>query len=417
MTRLLIEGWRGVNHSFALVNQCQILELLRLPGVQLYHRDLPFAMAHWNSKTHDPGFAPDDAARIAALAEPGGAAVDCIYRICSPFRTGAHCPEARAGSTPTLSFMVTEMGLSSKSFEPGAERSDAFTRGANAIVTPTRWARDRLLDWGFAADRLHVVSHGVNSATFHPLNADERAQSRRNLGLDGGQFVFLNLGAALWNKGLDVLLLAYATLRLRHKNIRLVLKDQRNLYGVSIDATLAKLWQEYPERFSGETLASISSLPGNLNQQQLRVLYGSADCYVSPYRAEGFNLPVLESIACGTPVVVTGNGATDDFCDAGVALRVHSTPATLDDAGGGRIARYQEPDPDATVQAMEAMLLGRGVQRDAAFDAARQALVQRLDWRRPASELLALARERSGVSTSTSPSSSPGTSTAAACAA
>jgi glycosyltransferase involved in cell wall biosynthesis len=38
-----------------------------------------------------------------------------------------------------------------------------------------------------------------------------------------------------------------------------------------------------------------------------------ADAYVTPYRAEGFNLPALESQTCGTPVIATSGGATDDF--------------------------------------------------------------------------------------------------------
>jgi len=43
------------------------------------------------------------------------------------------------------------------------------------------------------------------------------------------------------------------------------------------------------------------------------VLYNVADAYVTPYRAEGFNLPALEAQSCGTPVVATRGGATDDF--------------------------------------------------------------------------------------------------------
>ena len=43
---LLVEGWRGINHSFALINQHQILALAQLPGLRLYHHDLPFAFAH-----------------------------------------------------------------------------------------------------------------------------------------------------------------------------------------------------------------------------------------------------------------------------------------------------------------------------------------------------------------------------------
>ena len=76
MKNMLIEGWRGVNHSFALVNQCQILEMLRLPELRLFHRDLPFAMAHWSNLTHSPGFAPADWAQISGLQAPNAEPVD-----------------------------------------------------------------------------------------------------------------------------------------------------------------------------------------------------------------------------------------------------------------------------------------------------------------------------------------------------
>lgn len=392
--KLAIEGWRGVNHSFALVNQCQILELLRQPGLQLFHRDMPFAMAHWNAQSHDAGFAPEDCARIAALPDPQGQAVDAIYRICSPFRTGAE--DAQRAATPTIHFMVTEMGLSARSFEPGAEHSDAFTRDANLIVTPTRWSRERLLEWGYAPEKVHVVSHGVNAQTFRPLLADERALNRRNLGFDDGHCVFLNLGAAMWNKGLDVLLLAYATLRQKHRHLRLVLKDQRNLYGVGMDGTIKALCQSHPQLFTAEVLGSISMVTANLSQAQLRALYAMADCYVSPYRAEGFNLPVLEAIACGTPVIVTDGGATDDFCSPAVAMRIDSTPRTLDDPAAGRLARYREPSLDATVQAMDCVAQGQGIRRGLALDAACAALVRAMGWAPPVQQLLALLQQQAG---------------------
>ena len=388
--RLLIEGWRGVNHSFALVNQCQILELLKLPGLQLFHRDLPLAMPHWSPATHGPGFPAEDLSRIAALRAPQGVAVDCIYRITSPFRSGEDCVEAHGDAVPTISFMVTEMGLTPRSFEPGAGHSDRFTRNANLIVTPTRWSRERLLEWGYAPDKVHVVTHGVNSATFYPLDPETRASNRRNLGHDDGHCVFVNLGAAMWNKGMDVLLLAHATLRQKHKHVRLVLKDQRSLYGVGIEGTIARLCQEHPGLFTADTLASISTVGTNLSQQQLRLLYGIADGYVSTYRAEGFNLPVLEAIACGTPALVTAGGATDDFCHPGVAVRIDSRPGTLNDAEHERAARYREPDLDATVHAMADLALGRGLVRSAAMDTAGRALARNLSWNRAVSELLAL---------------------------
>ena len=68
---LLVEGWRGVNHSIALVNQHQLLELVRRPSVRLSHRDRPFAIASWNRQANASGFTPEDMARIDAIPAPG----------------------------------------------------------------------------------------------------------------------------------------------------------------------------------------------------------------------------------------------------------------------------------------------------------------------------------------------------------
>jgi glycosyltransferase involved in cell wall biosynthesis len=54
-------------------------------------------------------------------------------------------------------------------------------------------------------------------------------------------------------------------------------------------------------------------------------LYQAADAYVSPYLAEGFNLPVLEAAACGTLMICTQGGPTDDFTRPEFALPIQST--------------------------------------------------------------------------------------------
>ena len=58
---------------------------------------------------------------------------------------------------------------------------------------------------------------------------------------------------------------------------------------------------------------SIIILSENLTSTQMNSLYNLVDCYISPYRAEGFNLPVLEAMACGCHVITTFGGSTEDF--------------------------------------------------------------------------------------------------------
>ena len=375
---LLIEGWRGINHSFALVNQHQIRELLKDPDLRLFHRDLPFAFAHWSRAGNAASFPPEEQAAIDALAEPTDGAIDCVYRIGSPFRAGPPGDDRR-----TVTFMVTELGLSSLNFEDGRRTAAAITRGDNRIATPTRWSRDRLLDWGFPADRIEIVPHGVDARLFHPSEPAERSRSRALLGIRDDETLFLNVGLPSWNKGIDLLLVAFAALRARGRKARLILKDQRDLYGLSVQDLVARVGATCPALLDRDTLAAISTLSINVGTAELRSLYASADGYVSPYRAEGFNLPVLEAMACGTPVIVTRGGATDDFCDDVLCSQIGGRPGQHEDKDRDYVGRFIEPDLDDLVQAMDRIAQDRTA-RPAGFDAARIRLVERMTWREAA---------------------------------
>jgi glycosyltransferase involved in cell wall biosynthesis len=379
---LLIEGWRGIHHSFALINQQQILALRKIHGLSIFHTDPPFFKAHWAAEAQDDGFSIADQQQIKALTEPHGAtAIDCVYRAIFPFGgTFLH---------KTLTFMVTEYGPTDNDFAPGCQTPEVFTRQDNLVITPSHWSRLRLIEYGFDETKVRVVPHGVNSQTYYPLTAEDRALNRSDLGFAPDDIVFLNIGAATGNKGVDILLLAFALLREKHPNLRLILKDLRGLYGNTVTQIIEEMAERHPVLFSDETLAAIQVIPVSLSQEELRLLYGVADCYVSPYRAEGFNLPVLEAIACGTQVIVTEGGPTDDFCTPEVGFRVDSTLHSRDNPAGRGVQRYFEPRLDALVAAMARFANGDALDPHT-FAKGRQALVDKLSWQRIAQALHAL---------------------------
>jgi glycosyltransferase involved in cell wall biosynthesis len=384
-TSLLIEGWRGVSHSFALTSQYYILELLKIDGLRLFHHDLPFFNKEWSRANNNANFSPEAQQRIDALPPAGDNLIDCVYRICSPIMAGADDDRRR-----TLTYMVTEVGLAAGSLTVAPDRYSFFTRDDNLIVTPTRWSRERVIEFGFPADQVKIIPSGVDTAIYRPLSAAERAANRANLGIRDDETVFVNVGAGFWNKGVDVLLRAFAKLHGDGRKVRLIIKDQRGLYGVSLEQTIQDVGKQCPRLLHPDTLGAISVISGNLNQTQLRALYSIADCYVSPYRAEGFNLPVLEAIACGTPVIVTAGGSTDDFCPDGVAWRIPGRPDARGDLMPGFVARYIEPDLEALIGAMEGVSVGWSLD-EAGHPEARAQVLEAFSWQRAARRLAGLA--------------------------
>jgi glycosyltransferase involved in cell wall biosynthesis len=59
---------------------------------------------------------------------------------------------------------------------------------------------------------------------------------------------------------------------------------------------------------------------GYVSDEELAALYRGARCLVYPSLYEGFGLPVLEAMACGTPVVTSAGGATEEISGGAAVL-------------------------------------------------------------------------------------------------
>ena len=68
---------------------------------------------------------------------------------------------------------------------------------------------------------------------------------------------------------------------------------------------------------------------GRVGDEELASLYRGARCLVFPSLYEGFGLPVLEAMACGTPVVTTQGGATEEVAGGAAVLVDPLDPASI----------------------------------------------------------------------------------------
>jgi glycosyltransferase involved in cell wall biosynthesis len=150
-----------------------------------------------------------------------------------------------------------------------------------------------------------------------------------------------------------VLLKAFAEVAARASDVRLVLKGADALYG-SADVLRAAM-SELPAA-AREAVARRLIYNGNtLSARAMANVLRAADCYVSPYRAEAFNMPVLEAAACGVPLICTAGGPTDEFTDSSFARRIDSRTTRVELDGGGA-GDCLEPDVDHLASLMrEAM--------------------------------------------------------------
>jgi glycosyltransferase involved in cell wall biosynthesis len=357
MTSLLVEGWRWINHSYAMVNQYQLLEL-KERGLQLFHIDRPYVMDNWTPEKSNSGFDAARTSTIAGIAAPSDPdfAPDITYRIDFPYRL------TPARSKRLFVFATSESQNLDYNFDP-AQVEAGLANPDLTIVTPSHWSKAGFLKAGFADERIAVVPHGVDGRIFKPLAPERRAAVRTRLGLKDGEYAILSLGAMTKNKGIDLLIAAYAILRLRYPHLRLMLKDSSSLYGISGLSIFESLAQFRPDLMTDALRQSIVFFSSDLNLEALCDLYGAADCYASPYRAEGFNLPPLEAAACGLPIVVTKGGPTDDYQHPSFALQIDGHRLS---AGAGVVI---EPDLNSLMDKLALLIDGKAtaIDRDAAI--------------------------------------------------
>ncbi len=345
---LLVEGWRGINHSYAMVNQYQLLEL-KNRTINLYHKDVSFYRNSWNSTQNFCGFNPVEMQKIESIPRPTkGVIPDVTYRIGFPY----NLKPPKYGRL--FVFGTSECQILTGEMIPAGDRSFQFNKLPLTIITPSNWSKIGFLNAGFDEKQVIVVSHGVDLSIFKPLDGVLRANFRRLIGADEASFVLLSVGAMTGNKGIDILLSAYMQLKGKYPQLKLALKDQSGLYGLyAKDLLLQYCSQRNIDPSSNamvEILAGIIFVEDNLSLVQLNGLYNACDCYVSPYRAEGFNLPPLEAAAAGVPVIVTKGGATDDYVQPSFALLIESQKKSENSQS------YLEPNIESLMEQIEALI-------------------------------------------------------------
>ena len=241
-----------------------------------------------------------------------------------------------------------------------------FLRTADMVISDSEnTKRDAVRMYGVDESKIRVIHDGVN-ARFHPVEAETIIAAREQYALPERFLLFV--GTIEPRKNLISLLEAFATLR-EESN------DQESAIGGSKLVIVGKKGWKYDDffrRLRGLGLEGEVLFPGFVPDKDLPAVYSAADLFVFPSLYEGFGLPVLEAMACGTPVVCSNTSSLPEVAGDAALLVEPYDVRELKDALARLLA-------DASLRGG---LVDRGLRR-----------VTQFTWQKTAEQTLAVYRQ------------------------
>ena len=161
-----------------------------------------------------------------------------------------------------------------------------------------------------------IVHHGVDHVRFRlPVNDEEKEDGWRAL--------------QKWQPGLKKPYLLYVGQIQPRKNLvrlieafELLVERAPSRHPLSLVLAGSHGWLNAPiyERAKRSSLAQHILMPGRVPEELLPALYWHADVFVLPSLYEGFGLPIIEAMACGTPVVTSDTSSMAEIAAAAAVV-------------------------------------------------------------------------------------------------
>jgi glycosyltransferase involved in cell wall biosynthesis len=221
---------------------------------------------------------------------------------------------------------------------PGARR-------ATRIVTVSQHARQEIArELHVSLERIEMVYNSIGEQFYVPVTQEAMQQVRATYQL--GERYLLFVGTLQARKNLGALVRAFERLALEVPDVQLVLAGGYNANG-----------QEILRQVEQSPQAQRIRVTGRISDEDLPALYAGAHVLVFPSKHEGFGLPMIEAMACGTPVVANNASSLPEVAGDAALLTNADDPEGFASA----LRRVLE---DA---ALRADLIAKGFQRAAQF--------------------------------------------------
>ncbi len=199
---------------------------------------------------------------------------------------------------------------------------EAALRRATCVIAVSQSTKRDLIELlAVPEQRVTVIPHGVDMDVFRPAPAQVIGEARARLGIDGPYL--LALGGIEPRKNLSGLLSAYARLA---ADIRPALVIAGG--GVEWNPEGRVLLREALEALEPSVRRHVVTT-GYVTEGDKVALLTGAEALVYPSLYEGFGLPVLEAMACGTPVVTSNVSALPEVAGGAAVLVDPSDPESI----------------------------------------------------------------------------------------
>jgi glycosyltransferase involved in cell wall biosynthesis len=197
--------------------------------------------------------------------------------------------------------------------------SGKIVQNASKIIALSQAETREYVDVGISQEKIAIIPNGTDLSEYADLPS--KGVFRKKFGIDDEKLV-LYLGRIHRIKGVDILVRAFANIVEKLDDAKLVVAGPDDGYLGELKALIRAL------KIENKVLIS-----GPLYGKDKLEAYIDADVYVLPSRYETFPMSVLESMACGTPIILTENcGIAEYFRDkTGLVVKTDS-PSHLQEA-------------------------------------------------------------------------------------